>query len=269
MTKKPISLPKTSSSTELLAKRVASLVADPYLFAKYCAYTVDESDVDNPSKPYPAHIEYLQALIKNWVKHPFNVVEKSRGVMASWTMCVLHLHLAFTGPYRKVFIIAKDFKFAEQLRLQMLGIYERIPEDVWPAALRPKVHTREGEIIFIFNKDGNHDGAENSRILTMPSGEDVLRGFSGTAIWMDECDFHPSFENTFKASKSTARNKGRITLTSTYTSVSDMTEQPLFWRIIDDIGETFFEADAAAPTSIFSLDPDTGELLTQKGAAPK
>lgn len=137
----------------------------------------------------------------------------------------------------------------------MLGIYERIPEDVWPASLRPKVHIREGEIIFIYNKDGKIEGAENSRIITMPSGENVLRGYSGTAIWFDEFDFQEGIEGTFKASKSTARNQGRVTITSTYASITDMASQPLFWRLVDDIGENYFEEEAEQPvTSIFDID---------------
>lgn len=179
--------------------------------------------------------------------------------MASWTMCILHLHLAFTGPYRKVFIVAKDFKFAEQLRLQMLGVYERIPEEIWPKALRPQVHTREGEIIFIYDKNGKTEAAENSRIITMPSGEDVLRGFTGTAIWFDEFDFQVGIEATFKASKSTARNQGRITITSTYSSITSMDNRPLFWRLVDDEIDTYWTEDAETK-SIFNINPETGEI---------
>lgn len=212
-------------TADQLARRIQRLTIDPWMFLKYACKTVDESDLSSPVKAYPADKRYLHDFVRAWQEQPLNIIEKSRGVMATWTLCCLHLHLAMTGPHRKVFIVAKDFRFAEQIRIQMQGLYDRIPEEVWPSSLRSKIHSREGELIFT---------DIDSRIITVPSGVDVLRGFTGSAIWFDEFDFHPAARETFKASKSTARNSGRITITSTYSSIPNLDQRPLFWDLVDD-----------------------------------
>lgn len=243
------------------ADRVVAMARDPRLFLKYAFYTVDETDAAAPVKRYPyAEKEYLRATVDAWLAQPLNIIQKSRGVMASWTMCGLHLHLAFSAPYRKVFVVAKDFRFAEQLRKQMLGAYGAIPDAVWPKELRPPVYAREGELIFMY---GEHpDAVENSRIITVPSGEDVLRGYTGTAIWFDEAAFHWEFESTFKASKSTARNNGRITITSTHPSVATLEDPPLYWKLLDDDIESFWEKglDADKAEGLLTVDPKNGTI---------
>lgn len=208
-------------------KRVALLTKDPRFFLKYACYTVDPYDQNTPVKAFPYDRPYIRALTNAWLDHPFNIIPKSRGMVISWTMCALHLHMAFTKPHQQIFMLAKSFDFAESaLKANMINIYRNIPEKVWPQALRPAMVTKEGLISF---------PEIGSYIKVVPSGVDVLRGFSATAIYLDEFEFLADAEDTFAAARPTARSGGRLTLVSTYAKTfSEETDKRLFLKLIDD-----------------------------------
>lgn len=208
-------------------KRVGYMTRDPRFFLKYACNTIDPYDQTSPVKPFPWDRPYIRGLVNEWLGHPFIIIPKSRGMVISWTMCALHLHMAFTKPHQQIFVLAKSFDFAESaLKANMINMYNNIPERVWPQALRPKMTTKEG--LIAFNEIGSY-------IKVVPSGVDVLRGFSATAIYLDEAEFLPDFEDTFAAARPTARAGGRLSLVSTYNKTfSEETTKRLFLRLIDD-----------------------------------
>lgn len=212
---------------QALAKRIQLMASDPRYFLKYACYTTDVYDQANPVKRFPWDRPYIRAIVNAWLDHPLNVIEKSRGMVMSIAMCALHLHAAFTRPHQQIFILAKNFEFAEKgLKRMIVDMYEAIPEDVWPKDLRPSMRVREGELEFPEIK---------SFIKVVPSGVNVLRGFSATHIMFDEFDFLEDNEETFMASRPTARSGGRLTILSTFdkTKANDLKKR-IFLRLIDD-----------------------------------
>ena len=68
--------------------------------------TRDEHDPDFEAKPFPDK-PYIREMVRLWQAHRMNIWEKSRQVMASWTLCALYLHDTQFGTNRLNFIQSK------------------------------------------------------------------------------------------------------------------------------------------------------------------
>src|SRR5271157_5945353 len=53
------------------------------------ARTRDEHDPSIAAKPFPDK-EYLRLMVRFWLEHRMNLYEKSRQMMATWTLCALY-----------------------------------------------------------------------------------------------------------------------------------------------------------------------------------
>ena len=188
-----------------VVKRVLAL-QDPWLFVKYCVYTADNVDLVNPIKRAPTDREYLQRITEVWKENNLILINKSRRMWMSWLMVSLHLHMAFTGCERNVFLRSQAFDDAEVLVSKAESIYHRIPEEIWPKELRPTCKRREGYLCF---------PEVNSYIYAVSSGVDKARGATATAILFDEFAFLDDAQKAFASTKPTADGGGKITLLST------------------------------------------------------
>src|SRR4051812_35712274 len=68
--------------------------------------TKDEHDPSIEAKPFPDK-RYIREIVRLWQMHRMNIWEKSRQVMASWTLCALYLHDTQFGTNRLNFIQSK------------------------------------------------------------------------------------------------------------------------------------------------------------------
>ena len=207
-----------------LIKRFALLQSDPWYFLKYCVYTADNSSEDRPIKPAPIDRSYLHDIVDVWRDNRLVVINKSRRMWISWLMVSLHLWLCITKAERNVFMRSKVFEDAQDLLDKARGIYERIPESIWPRELLPSLRSKEGQLYF---------PELNSYMLAVSSGADKTRGRTASAILFDEAAFQDDFADAFQATKPTIEGGGRITIVSTPPKIY-AGDDPFFRRLLED-----------------------------------
>jgi len=199
---KPI---KTKLSSDLKTRLLQ--LQDPYVFLEHCVFTQDEVDQYAPVKPAPVHRPYIKTITRAWQESDKLIVDKSRRMWISWIMLALHLHLSFTNTNRRVGIVSKKFEDSCAHLKNMKFIYDRIPEDVWPASLRPALREKEGFIYF---------DAIESVVHAVAQGPDQARQYGFSALFFDEMDFWPEAEATYGAAKPTLQGGGKITIVTTH-----------------------------------------------------
>lgn len=204
-------------------RRIQAL-QDPWYFLKYAVITADNTSETQPLKRAPIDRIYLKRLVDLWKNERLICINKSRRMWITWLYVSLHLHLAITKTERNVFFRSKVFEDAEDLLTKAVGIYERIPEDVWPAELRPSMKRKEGQI---------HFPEVNSYIYSVSSGVDKARGRTASAILFDEFAFQEDAEDAFKATKPTIEGGGRVTIVSTPPRLFSG-DDPYFRKLLED-----------------------------------
>lgn len=209
------------------ARRIRALTQNFGLFLKFCVFTADNHDKIHPIKRFPLHKEYFQTLLFGWNNEPLNIVDKSRQMMVTWFFCAAHLHWAFTHEEQNVFFRSKVFKDAEDLLKKCEGIYNRIPEAIWPSMYRPKIERIKGQIWF---------PEVNSYIFSVASGSDVLRSQTISKMWFDEAAFQPDFLETYRSVWPATKGKG-VTLTGTNPKLFSTDPHP-WHQFVDDALET-------------------------------
>lgn len=216
--------------SQIIAKRVAAMIADPELFVKYVVYTMDESDKKHfGAKRFP-YIEkpYLADLCKLWFeaekRNKNIIIEKSRQMMVSWVYSALHLHEAFTIPNRKILLLSKSEEKAIELMNRLEYIYKNIPEEIWPSNLRPKMTKTKTQMSF--------EGMD-STILSLTSSSDSARSLTASRIFMDEFAFMPDVDELYQGAAASTAGGGLITIVST-NPVLKGSNDCLFWKLRDD-----------------------------------
>jgi hypothetical protein len=94
--------------SELMARRA---IKSPYYWLTQCTKTRDEQDQLNPYKPFPER-PYLRPLLDALEHEPVLFLEKSRTMMASWTVAGWAAHKMFTRPATGVIFQSEDHRRA-------------------------------------------------------------------------------------------------------------------------------------------------------------
>lgn len=90
---------------ELMARKA---LEDPYYWLTECTKTKDEQDTTgDPYKPFPKR-RYIRSLIDAFENEPVLFLEKSRTMMASWTVSGWAAHRMFTRPATGVVFQSED-----------------------------------------------------------------------------------------------------------------------------------------------------------------
>jgi hypothetical protein len=187
------------------------LRADPWLFLKYCVYTHDEVDQDNPIKLYPSHLLYLKVLVRLWQKKKKLAVPKSRRLTVSWTFIGLALHDCIFNKGRSWALVSKKEEDSKELVQRAHFILTHIPAEMISPDLLPKL--KRGEMQ---SSPPALEFAEiHSKIAGFPSGANQMRqrGFSG--LFFDEVAFWEEAEQAFASAEPTVKGGGRMVLVST------------------------------------------------------
>lgn len=182
----------------------------PWAFLRDCVYTLDQVDFQNPIKPFPSDLEYVEFLAAVWMKVRLLAVPKSRRMTASWTFISLFTHDTIFNSGRFNGFVSKKEDDAGELVARSEFIFEKIPDWRIPRALLPKL--KNGKMskqppIMEFEDI-------NSKIQGFPMGADQLRQFTLSGIFGDECAFWPDAQKFYSASKPTIDGGGRMTLVS-------------------------------------------------------
>ena len=212
------SLRSRAAARVLLERRTPRSAADEQEYrkcaadAEYWFFTHarsrDEHDPDCESKPFPQK-EYLHELVRFWLANRLNLYEKSRQMMASWTLCALYLWDANFGMNRLNFIQSKKEEDSDRLVQRCYFIWEHQPEFIkrtCPAEYS-YCHLR-------FYKPHQKGGLPYSEIWGIPQGGDVIRQHTGSCLLIDEAAFQPDLEASIGAAQPMLKGGGRLDVVS-------------------------------------------------------
>ena len=170
--------------------------------------TRDEHDPSIEAKPIPDK-RYIREMVRLWRQHRMNIWEKSRQVMASWTLCALYLHDAQYGTNRLNFIQSKKEDDSDRLIQRCYFIWEHQEpslRDLYPAEYT-YCHLK-------FFRPGQKEGLPCNEIFGIAQGGDVIRQHTGSALLIDEGAFQVDLEAAIGAAQPMLKGGGRIDVVS-------------------------------------------------------
>jgi hypothetical protein len=170
--------------------------------------TKDEHDPSIEAKPFP-NKRHIREAVRLWQQHRMNIWEKSRQVMASWTLCALYLHDTQFGTNRLNFIQSKKEEDSDRLVQRCFFMWER--QDPFLRELYPAEYTY---CQLRFYRPGQKEGLARSEILGVPQGGDIIRQHTGSGLLIDEAGFQPSLESAIGAARPMIAGGGRIDVVS-------------------------------------------------------
>ena len=176
-------------------------------FMTECMFTIDQTDTYNPIKPYPARKEmeeYLRVVVKEIVTEPLLAAVKHRRILGTWTCCgvVTWDFLFFEGRFNA--IVCKKEKDSDDLVRRCKFILDHIPPEKMPI-----LPTYDYTFTRIVCKE------TDSVIKGFPQGEEQLRQFTCSRVFVDEFAKLPQARATFVALKPTLEGGGKVCLIST------------------------------------------------------
>lgn len=207
-----------------------------FIFDSKRLLTKDEHDADEPVKPLP-DTPYLRVfldclLVSGRIQKPkeakwaleygvdpeyldmshevaMTLVEKSRQVMATWTVCAYLLWRAKFRPYQLILVQSKREDDASNLVYNKEPTVGRISfmEVGLPQHLRSLEFPRNATFGQLYFPNG-------SRIWAIPEGGDVIRSNTPTVIFSDESAFQPEFGNSYAAARPSVEGGGQYVAVS-------------------------------------------------------
>jgi hypothetical protein len=181
---------------------------DPeYWLFTYCR-SRDEHDPDCESKPCPDK-EYLRELIRFWVRGRMILYEKSRQMMASWTLCSLYLWDAQFRMNRLNFIQSKKEEDSDRLVQRCFFTWQRQPNFI-----QQECRAEYSYCHLRFYKPGHMSGLPYSEIWGIPQGGSQIRQHTGSCLLIDEAAFQPDLEAAIGAAQPMLKGGGRLDVVS-------------------------------------------------------
>ena len=187
--------------TEFEKDYMAAVMNDPEFFILNACKTSDPHDQDNPIKSFPDK-EYISLLIKQIHNYSKTLVEKSRQVMATWTMCAYILWDCITKEHRNWYVQSKKEDDSDKILIRQYGIWERLPEFL----KIPIAKKSYGKIHFPETKCTIYGVAQNSN---------SLRQECASGIFVDESEWQDEIEASMTAFQPTLDGGGKLVMVST------------------------------------------------------
>lgn len=201
---------------------------DLWQFCSRAVYTLDQADAEEPVKQFPFHLDYLRQMAFHWEHEPLFAVKKSRRMVVTWSMITFILWDAMFHIGRANFIISKKEKDADDLVRKCFFIYNHIPEEVLPKEVLPKANYKFCKLEF---------PELDSYIMGLPQGEDQIRQYTASRVFLDEFAFMEKARSTWAGLKPTITGGGKISIVST-------PEMSFFKAIVDDEIDKWMEGRA-------------------------
>lgn len=173
-----------SIATELKKRRA---LKDCFYWMTEATRTVDEQN-ENPYRPFPKE-PYIQSLVAALQNEPVLLLEKSRSVMASWTVAAVCAHYAFCNPAKKVLFQSKDEVRALNLVNYVKVLWEQsIPElqREWTVRRHPREQAQS-----------EFELANGSKFLGVVGDPDKVRSEHPSIYVADEAAFMQYFEDAW------------------------------------------------------------------------
>lgn len=182
-------------------------VADPWKFLTDCVYTLDQVDSSRPIKPFPTYLEYVEFLVRLWLRERLLAIPKSRRMTCSWTFISLYTHDTIFNPGRFNAFVSKKEDDSGDLISRAEFIYNKIPEWRIPRALLPAL--KNGKMSKqppLMEFEDIH-----SKLQGFPQGSDQMRQFTFSGALLDEWAFWEEAQPAYSAMKPTLDGGGRCT----------------------------------------------------------
>lgn len=182
----------------LLEEKAARIaLQDRWFWLTRCTKTKDEQDkTGNPYKPFPER-EYIRHLLQLLDDEPIVFLEKSRSVMASWTVSAWAAYRMFTVPATGVVFQSKDEKRAVH---DVTNV-----KTLWDNTLAPlKARWKPKKDVPAFEQAYNRFELENgSWCMGVPGDPDKIRSEHPTIVVLDEAAHIPRGEESFNVAQGT------------------------------------------------------------------
>ena len=185
-----------------LLERFQKLRTDPLFFLS-AVRTLDEANKENPIRPFPVHLPYIQLFVKVWQKEKMLLVPKSRRMKMSWVTIALYTWDTMLNFGRHNAILSKKEDDADFLiRGRVKFILENLDTSIFPKELIPRYKYTYNLIEF---------PDIHSKIQGFPQGSSQLRQYTLSGIFADELAFWEKTEETFSAARPCLVGGGRFT----------------------------------------------------------
>ena len=162
----------------------------------------------NPTRPFTV-IEYMPPIIRAYLDSQFFAIEKSRDMMATWLMVTLSTWDVLFHKGRQHIFQSQDAGKTLELVQRVKVIYDNTP-----------VFLRNAIGPVVFGKGNSKSGEffslrQDSEILGFPQGEDQIRQFHPSLVFVDEGAFQILAGAGFAAVKPAIQDGGKyITISS-------------------------------------------------------
>lgn len=175
------------------------------------------------NRPFPINLPYVKPIIEYWLNRRYFACEKSRDMVATWTMIVCHTWEGIFHEGREIFYQSEKGSKTRELVERSFKIYKSQPKflrEIHPATFS-QGQDKAGELII---------PSLNSKIVGISQGPEQLRQYHPTALFVDEAAYHPEAEECFIAVKPALQGGGR------YSAISSA-NPGFFMRLCRDLVE--------------------------------
>jgi hypothetical protein len=173
-----------------------------YFLINFVITKNEDADDDQDALQRWPDKDYLKILLDYCLRDKRIIVPKSRQIMISWFFCVFFLWMAIAKREKAYFIQARNLDQAVHLITRIQGVYKRLPQ--WIKDKCPITRSVTDELEF----------ANGSRIVGIPAGVDQTRGYTVSAILLDEFAIHDFAEGTLSSAISSVGRYGKIFIVS-------------------------------------------------------
>lgn len=199
----------------LLSERdeLESIYAEnPWKFFYQQIITVDESQVITSFKParkypWPKDYGYLKESLAVLQGEPLVAFPKSRRMMVSWLMSAYYIWAARFQPNSALFYMSETEQkaaFAVDKRCKFME--DNLKDPAFRLSIR-EMKTKTGLV-------GHMTYPNDSYIWALASGGDVLRQYTATKIFLDECEFQDESPAVVRAALPMVENGSQLILAS-------------------------------------------------------
>lgn len=193
---------------EFVIAKFAQWRADPWRFYTDMVWTADESDLDDPVKPFTP-FAYLHEFHKAIESHDTTIVVKGRQMFFTWAVAARFVYNLLFKPYsRSMFMSQRESQVEDVIAKRIVFIIKQLDDRFpWPDFSKKSIKRMSID---------HPDGEIRSLIVGTPSGEDQARGMTGTELWFDEFGFLENQDLILKTSRPLIKKgKTKLIITST------------------------------------------------------
>jgi hypothetical protein len=186
---------------------------DEWDFLSRAVYTKDEAKGEIRQFPQYTYLEYLtRTRRENYLTPPIHAYEKSRRMLISWWLLSLYLYDTLTQYNHANFVGSRKLEGSAYFlgEERILGVYERIPADVWP---------NKPQLIHGSKRGMGYETLTcpetGSFLMAIASGADQLRQYTASNVFGDEIAFWQWWGRSYKAMRPCIDGGGHIDLVTT------------------------------------------------------